>query len=425
VSFQSLLRHEIGHIFWALDETAGGKHDCDNTSGYLRYENLNRREVNHGIVTACDSLPIPCVMDMGHAMWGYTGPICKYTMGMMGMVDADDNDVPDALDAPPVVTFAGAAQETLFAPLAQIHVEAWAQSLENRNPRLPLADRMEVVAPLLDLEVSITYAQPYVFTPEDVASDGSNIIVETPIPSMFPGWNDVDAVARNIFLSESEPVRKSYLYVNLDFTSFELLHPKNEGVNIRWLVRGETFGAYMEVFRRNRNTGHEERVAAGVLPSGPPDVGHTPYELTDLSLQPGVLYDYFIRGTINIDYRGETVTVVRESPLITTQAAVPRITTVSNLAPNPFNPDRDEFVWLSVTLPQGAETLVQTPVELGVYDIAGRRVALIANGKFLGDAETFSWDGMTDRGKPAPTGFYFFRLIAGEEEATRKMLLIR
>jgi len=425
VAFQSLLRHEIGHIFWALDETANGKHTCEDISGYLRYENLNRREVSFGIVTACDGLPISCPMDMGHAVSGYTGPICHFTQGMVGVVDADDNDVPDALDAPPVVGFIGAEQETLFTALGEIHVEAWAQSLTNRNPRIPSVDRLDVVAPLLDLEISITYAQPYVFTPEDVGSDGSNIVVRAPIPSMFPGWNDVDAVARNIFLSESEPVRKSYLYVNLDFTSFELLHPRDEGVHISWLVRGETFGAHMEVFRRNKRTGEEVRVAAGVQPSGPPDVGHTPYQLTDLSLEPGTQYDYFIRGTINIDYRGELVTVVRESPIISTQAAVPRATSVSNLAPNPFNPARDEFVWLSVTLPQGAQTLVQTSVELGVFDIAGRRVATIADGNFLGDAETFSWNGMTDRGRPAPAGFYFFRLVAGEETATRKMLLIR
>jgi hypothetical protein len=300
--FGSLMRHEIAHIFWALDETNGGKHVCGDISGYLRYENLNRRVgIYPGV--ACDSFAVNCIMNQGHAESGYTGPICHYTKGMLGVVDADDNDVPDALDAPPLVSFAGAAVETLFTPLASVHVEAHAQSLPNRNPRLLSEYRTEVVAPLYDLEVSVTYTQPFTFTPEDVGSDGSNIIVDVPIPSMFPGWNDVDAVAHNIFLSKSESVRKSYLYVNLDFTSFELLHPEDKGVNIRWLVRGETFDAFMEVYRRNTRTEEEVLVASGITPSGPPDVGHTPYELTDFDLEPGVQYEYFIRGTIDMPYR--------------------------------------------------------------------------------------------------------------------------
>jgi len=423
VQFQSLMRHEIAHIFWALDETNHGRHVCEDKSGYLRYENNNRRVgIFPGI--SCDSLAIDCCMDMGYAMGGYTGPICHYTKGMIGVVDANDNDIPDALDAPPLVTFNSAPIETLFAPLNSIHVEAFARSRENRNPRLPLDYRLEVVAPLLELEVSITYAKPFVYTPDDVGSDGSNIKVDVPLSKMFSGWNDVQAVAKNIFLSESEPVGKSYLYVNLDFTSFELLHPKNEGVNIRWLVRGETFDANMEVFRRNARTQETIQVANGVQPSGPPDVGHTPYEFTDVDLEPGTQYEYLIRGTIIMLYRDEIVTVVRVSPPISTQAAVPRIATVSDPAPNPFNPS-SEHIWLSVTLPQDSQSLLQTPVELAVFDVAGRRVTTIANGSFLGDVQSFSWDGTDNHGRDAPAGIYFFRLVAADEVTSRKVLLIR
>lgn len=421
--FQSLLRHEIGHIFWALDETNGGRHVCADTSGYLRYPNLNR---NVGIYpgVACDSFAVACPMNMDYGLTGYTGPICTWTQGMIGVVDRNENDVPDALDAPPTVSFVGAEVETLFTPLSSIRVNAEAQSLPNRNPRILSRYRLRVVAPLKDVLVSVTYFHPIVYTPEDVGSDGATMQVDVPIPSMFPGWNDVDAVARNIFLSTSRTLRKRYLFVDLDFTTFELTHPSHQGVTIRWIVRGETFGAYMEVFRRNTRSGEMVCIAEGVQPAGPPDVGHTPYELTDVALEPGVQYEYFIRGTIDIVYRGETVTIVRESPMISTQAAVPREASVSNVAPNPFNPDLGR-TWLSVTLPQGSQTLVQTPVELSVFDVAGRRVNTIANGKFLGDVHTFSWDGTDDRGLPVPSGIYFFRLVAAEEITSRKVLVIR
>jgi hypothetical protein len=54
-------------------------------------------------------------------------------------------------------------------------------------------------------------------------------------------------------------------------------------------------------------------------------------------------------------------------------------------------------------------------VELGVYDLAGRQVAMVVKGKFAAGAYTRQWNGITKSGKSAEAGVYFYRLKVGSE----------
>lgn len=40
-------------------------------------------------------------------------------------------------------------------------------------------------------------------------------------------------------------------------------------------------------------------------------------------------------------------------------------------------------------------------------------------------AHSVTWDGITDVGRLAPSGMYFYRLISGEETLTKKLLVLR
>jgi hypothetical protein len=86
----------------------------------------------------------------------------------------------------------------------------------------------------------------------------------------------------------------------------------------------------------------------------------------------------------------------------------PHLPTLDQNYPNPFNPTTT----LSFSLAQRSE------VSISVYDLLGRRVALILNGVYApGKHEAlFSGAGL-------PSGIYFYRLCVGGTWHTKKMIL--
>ena len=78
--------------------------------------------------------------------------------------------------------------------------------------------------------------------------------------------------------------------------------------------------------------------------------------------------------------------------------------------PNPFNPK---------TVISGQWT-ADSEVRLVVYDLLGREIAVLANGRFPAGRYTFTFDGSN-----LSSGVYFYRLVAGNAAAVRKMTLVR
>ncbi|MCC5942616.1 MAG: T9SS type A sorting domain-containing protein [Balneolaceae bacterium] len=78
--------------------------------------------------------------------------------------------------------------------------------------------------------------------------------------------------------------------------------------------------------------------------------------------------------------------------------------------PNPFNP--------STTIRY--ELPVQSDVQLAVYDLTGRQVALLVNGMVEGGRHTVQFDG-----SGLASGVYIYRLQAGGQLLTRKLTLIK
>jgi len=78
--------------------------------------------------------------------------------------------------------------------------------------------------------------------------------------------------------------------------------------------------------------------------------------------------------------------------------------------PNPFNPSTA----IEFDLARGGQ------VRLEVFDLLGRSVAVLADGRLSAGHHRVQWQ-PTDQ----PSGVYFYRLRTGESEQTRKMLLLR
>jgi hypothetical protein len=65
------------------------------------------------------------------------------------------------------------------------------------------------------------------------------------------------------------------------------------------------------------------------------------------------------------------------------------------------------------------------PVRLGVYDVLGRRVRMLADGVEPAGRRTVVWDGRNDAGRAVASGAYWVRFEAGSVRQTRSVLLVR
>jgi hypothetical protein len=83
--------------------------------------------------------------------------------------------------------------------------------------------------------------------------------------------------------------------------------------------------------------------------------------------------------------------------------------------PNPFNPMTD----IRYYLPRRCR------VTLEIFDTAGRRIARLVDRDQDTGYRTVAWNGRDHRGRMVASGVYYYRLTAGEETISRKMVLLR
>lgn len=84
--------------------------------------------------------------------------------------------------------------------------------------------------------------------------------------------------------------------------------------------------------------------------------------------------------------------------------------------PNPFNPSTT----ISFSLTD------ECVVRLEVYDVSGRLVAKLVDGARLSAGpHDVAWNGRDVSGRAAASGIYAYRLVAGKETISRKMVLLR
>jgi hypothetical protein len=102
-----------------------------------------------------------------------------------------------------------------------------------------------------------------------------------------------------------------------------------------------------------------------------------------------------------------------DSNEISTEA--PQVFTLSQNAPNPFNPS----TVISFSVVSAA------PSRLAVYDALGREVAVLVDGFMQAGNHEVRWNGRDSNGNPVSSGVYLYRLEAGGKAETKKMMLVR
>ncbi|MBL7149962.1 MAG: T9SS type A sorting domain-containing protein [Candidatus Cloacimonetes bacterium] len=83
--------------------------------------------------------------------------------------------------------------------------------------------------------------------------------------------------------------------------------------------------------------------------------------------------------------------------------------------PNPFNPSTT----ILFDLPQDSK------VKITIYNIKGQKVKTLVNEVLPAGEHSIVWNGRDSNGKQVGSGIYFYKLIAGDFQKVRKMLLLK
>ncbi len=124
-----VLAHEMGHIFYALDEYPQSN-SYNDRSGYDNIQNLNAADGNPNPSTRVDSI----MAEADRQNRAYANLTSSPTsLKMIGWQDSDRDGIFDVLDVPLALTGTGSYNVTTGR--YQFTGESWAQALINSNPR--------------------------------------------------------------------------------------------------------------------------------------------------------------------------------------------------------------------------------------------------------------------------------------------------
>lgn len=177
-----------------------------------------------------------------------------------------------------------------------------------------------------------------------------------------------------------------------------------DGVNgvIRWSVAEENnhlgFNLYREVDGGARMILHD-----GLLS------GKVDYEFIDTDA-PEAGARYWLQ---EVDRAGKQQWI--GSIELTPASARPAVVALNAARPNPFN----QATTVSFTLGSARN------VHLAVYDAQGRKVATLIDGTVDAGDHSATWNGVTDAGSSAASGFYFVKLQSGSVINVQKVVLSR
>jgi hypothetical protein len=100
---------------------------------------------------------------------------------------------------------------------------------------------------------------------------------------------------------------------------------------------------------------------------------------------------------------------------LSADAGVPTEYALGSNYPNPFNPATRFEIGIAA----------DGPVNVTVYDLLGREVRSLVDGRMSAGTRTLEWDGRNGEGAFAPSGVYIVRLLAGQFTASKKIVLMK
>jgi DNA-binding beta-propeller fold protein YncE len=177
------------------------------------------------------------------------------------------------------------------------------------------------------------------------------------------------------------------------------------GALLKWETSVELHTTGFEILRSEEEYGEYEVITDEYVPSRGIPTGAS-YEYLDEDVSLNRAYYYMLK-----EISGEGSRLVFGPYKVEIRA----VFSLSQNVPNPFNP----LTKIRFTVPQDG------PVNLAVYDVAGRRIKTLVDGHCRADFYSVTWDGTNDNGSRVASGVYFYCLTAGKHSMSRKLVLLR
>jgi hypothetical protein len=225
-----------------------------------------------------------------------------------------------------------------------------------------------------------------------ILNNSSNLMVCASNDSTHQVWYNllnVDDIALPVFLA-----------------SFQA-NPGNDRINLEWVTHSEVDNWEWIVYRRE--DGQEQFREITRLPGNGTTNVSMYYAYSDTDVEPGVVYSYRLA---NVDYNGQ----VNYYPEIVMTSLTP-VSTFKLHAnyPNPFNAETT----VSFEIGERAYTQVY------IYDMMGRLVKRLFEGKLSPGSYNYKWDGKNRYDENVASGVYLLNVSAGQFRESGKMILSR
>ena len=429
--------HEMSHIFWALDEYSDF-FPCDATAGYLAVPNRNNW------VVPCREVD-PCIMSGG--LYDSPLPICYYTLGQVGLMPIEYPlmTVPAVYNMQPSAEFAfvpDANQDTVFTMPYEVAMHVWNDPVPNQNPHQEEMLRIDYAAKISEgcYWIGMTPMETELDEPSG-GWDSDNWVTHT-FPNLEPGRSELNFRFEN-HVGLSTRLTKSVYYIGIKYF-FTSLEPHEDHFDLSWATSDEIFGAVFDVIKEDVTAGTGRTVIGTVAePDNPdPQSSRLVFSFCDEDIEPAHEYRYCIVGRFDITIGGEEIEIRVPTDDMCEVSWIPRPNDlVSYLLPNPTSTGTSITVDIpkSYQDPSGGQeesagpvslygtplAEVLTPVDIGIYNIRGQRIATVYSNRLYGETRTFRWNGTDSYGKPVASGVYFMRVAAGGRVATKKVVVIR
>lgn len=178
---------------------------------------------------------------------------------------------------------------------------------------------------------------------------------------------------------------------------------QGRAVTLSWLSSAEVNHAGFHVYRSALGYDVYQRLTTELL------VGANPHEYVDWTVESDHTYFYKVGA---LDAGGEEV--LYGPVAVTTPRWAPLVTSLAGVAPNPFRGSTQVRFSLAS----------RGRAKLTLYDVAGRRVAVIRDGEMPAGEHVVDWNGRMESGGPMASGVYFLRFQAGEKRQTQRVVVL-
>jgi hypothetical protein len=440
LGFGRVFIHEMSHTFWALDEYASAETHCADKSGYLAVATRNT------LFEDCIE-QVPCIMQSSSPPFTAPQPICDYTQGQVGIssVEIGATTYLKLYAVRPTVEFPsmpGTFDTLLPGEDYFLSIEIRNAAVPNLNPmQAEPPDRVDYASYIKGGWLSINKQEWRLESPADGKWGHSSRedITKDIATELEPGLNTIDFRTENR-IGLTATASKNLFLIGLKFNSVFAI-PAEGGIRVAWTTAVELFGATFDVMRSDLTAGGIETRLATV--SEPDGIGNQrAYSYVDTAVQATHKYRYRLDGMFSIEFRGEEHDYSFSSQDASATASVPvEDGVVSNLLPNPTR----GAVMFTVNVPKSSSSAnrsraaaegggassssalgeVRTRVEVSVYNVRGQRVKSVYSNAVFSGFMTLAWDGTDSYNQAVPAGVYFLRVIAGNETAVRKVVILR